>query len=67
MTLKIPTAWKEATWTFVLSRLVILFSSLFSTFILFVLWSKRPHVAQILTVISLIFFVVNIILFVEQS
>lgn len=39
----------------------------FPIFILFALWSKRPIVAQILTITSLIFFAVNIVLFVTQN
>jgi hypothetical protein len=39
----------------------------FPIFILFALWSKRPSLAQILTITSLIFFAVNIVLFVTQN
>jgi hypothetical protein len=39
----------------------------FPVFIVFALWSKRPGLAQILTITSLIGFAVNIILFVTQN
>jgi hypothetical protein len=39
----------------------------FPIFLLFALWSKQPRLAQVLMVTSLIFFAVNIMLFVTQN